>query len=54
MPGMAPPHGGPDAILMKGTDALHAVNEVSTRCGSARGRAVDGGQAAEEREDLGR
>ena len=30
MPGMAPPHGGPDAILMKGTDALHAVNEVST------------------------
>jgi imidazolonepropionase-like amidohydrolase len=30
MPGMAPPHGGPDAILMKGTDALQAVNEVST------------------------
>ena len=30
MPGMAPPHGGPDAILMKGTDALHAVNEIST------------------------
>jgi imidazolonepropionase-like amidohydrolase len=30
MPGMAPPHGGPDAILMKGTDTLHAVNEVST------------------------
>ena len=30
MPGMAPPHGGPDAILMKGTDVLHAVNEVST------------------------
>ena len=30
MPGMAPPHGGPDAILMKGTSVLHAVNEVST------------------------
>jgi imidazolonepropionase-like amidohydrolase len=30
MPGMAPPHGGPDAILMKGTDALHAVYEIST------------------------
>ena len=30
MPGMAPPNGGPDAILMKGTTALHAVYEVST------------------------
>jgi imidazolonepropionase-like amidohydrolase len=30
MPGMAPPNGGPDAILMRGTSALHAVNEVST------------------------
>jgi imidazolonepropionase-like amidohydrolase len=30
MPGMAPPNGGPDAILMKGTSVLHAVNEVST------------------------
>ena len=30
MPGMAPPGGGPDAILMKGTAALHAVFEVST------------------------
>jgi imidazolonepropionase-like amidohydrolase len=30
MPGMAPPGGGPDAILMKGTAVLHAVNEVST------------------------
>jgi imidazolonepropionase-like amidohydrolase len=29
MPGMAPPNGGPDAILMKGTSALHAVYEVS-------------------------
>ena len=30
MPGMAPPNGGPDAILMKGTKVLHAVNEVTT------------------------
>jgi imidazolonepropionase-like amidohydrolase len=30
MPGMAPPNGGPDAILLKGTSVLHAVNEVST------------------------
>ena len=30
MPGMAPPNGGPDAILMKGTTVLHAVYEVST------------------------
>jgi imidazolonepropionase-like amidohydrolase len=30
MPGMAPPNGGPDAILIKATTALHAVNEVST------------------------
>jgi imidazolonepropionase-like amidohydrolase len=30
MPGMAPPGGGPDAILIKATTALHAVNEVST------------------------
>lgn len=30
MPGMAPPNGGPDEILMKGTSALHAVYEVST------------------------
>jgi imidazolonepropionase-like amidohydrolase len=30
MPGMAPPNGGPDAILIKGTTALHAVHEVST------------------------
>ena len=29
MPGMAPPNGGPDAILMKGTSALHTVYEVS-------------------------
>jgi len=30
VPGMAPPNGGPDAILMKGTQALNAVYEVST------------------------
>ena len=30
MPGMAPPNGGPDATLKKGTDATHAVYEVST------------------------
>jgi imidazolonepropionase-like amidohydrolase len=30
MPGMAPPHGGPDHVLMAATDALHVVNEVST------------------------
>jgi imidazolonepropionase-like amidohydrolase len=27
---MAPPNGGPDAILLKGTSALHAVYEVTT------------------------
>jgi imidazolonepropionase-like amidohydrolase len=30
MPGMAPPNGGPDAILIKGTKELNAVYEVST------------------------
>ena len=30
MPGMAPPNGGPDAILIKGTSALQAVYEIST------------------------
>ncbi len=30
MPGMAPPNGGPDAVLLKGTTALHAVYEVTT------------------------
>ena len=30
VPGMAPPGGGPDAILLKGTSALHAVHEIST------------------------
>ncbi len=30
MPGMAPPNGGPDEVLRRGTQALHAVYEVST------------------------
>jgi imidazolonepropionase-like amidohydrolase len=30
MPGLAPPHGGPDHILLEATDALHVVNEVTT------------------------
>jgi imidazolonepropionase-like amidohydrolase len=30
MPGMAPPGGGPDAVLREATTALHVVNEVST------------------------
>jgi imidazolonepropionase-like amidohydrolase len=30
MPGMAPPDGGPDAVLRVATTALHVVNEVST------------------------
>jgi imidazolonepropionase-like amidohydrolase len=28
--GMAPPGGGPDALLIQGTTPLHAVNEIST------------------------
>ncbi len=30
MPGMAPPNGGPDHVLLVGTQALKAVHEVST------------------------
>jgi len=30
MPGMAPPNGGPDATLLRGTSALRAVYEVTT------------------------
>lgn len=30
MPGIAPPNGGPDAVLLKGTQVLRAVYEVST------------------------
>ena len=30
VPGMAPPNGGPDAILLKGTKVPHAVYEIST------------------------
>jgi imidazolonepropionase-like amidohydrolase len=43
MPGMAPPNGGPDAILMKGTKALNAVYEVTT---DAEARAAVQGMAA--------
>jgi len=43
MPGMAPPNGGPDATLKKGTDATHAVYEVST---GAAARAAVRGMAA--------
>jgi imidazolonepropionase-like amidohydrolase len=30
LPGMAPPNGGPDAVLRVATNTLHVVNEVST------------------------
>ena len=30
MPGMAPPNGGPDAVLRVATSKLHVINEVST------------------------
>ena len=30
LPGMAPPNGGPDAVLRVATNALHVINEVST------------------------
>ena len=30
MPGMAPPGGGPDAVLRVGTTTLHAIDEIST------------------------
>ena len=43
IPGMAPPNGGPDAILIKGTKELHSVYEVST---AAEARAAVQGMAA--------
>jgi imidazolonepropionase-like amidohydrolase len=43
MPGMAPPNGGPDATLKKGTDVTHAVYEVST---GPEARAAVAGMAA--------
>ena len=43
MPGMAPPNGGPDAILIKGTKELNAVFEVST---GAEARTAVAGMAA--------
>jgi imidazolonepropionase-like amidohydrolase len=45
MPGMAPPNGGPDATLKRGTDALHAVYEVST---GAEARAAIQSMAAKQ------
>ncbi len=45
MPGMAPPHGGPDHILMEATDELHVVHEVST---PAEARAAVAGMAAQQ------
>jgi imidazolonepropionase-like amidohydrolase len=30
LPGLAPPNGGPDAVLRVATNALHVINEVST------------------------
>src|SRR5262249_17226036 len=42
MPGMAPPNGGPDAALFQGTQALHAIYEVST---AAEARAAVRGMA---------
>jgi len=43
MPGMAPPGGGPDAVLLKGTTTLHAVYEVSS---ADQARAAVRGMAA--------
>ncbi len=43
VPGMAPPGGGPDAILLRGTKETHAVYEVST---GAEARAAVAGMAA--------
>ena len=43
MPGMAPPGGGPDAILIKATNELHVVYEVTT---GAQARAAVQGMAA--------
>jgi imidazolonepropionase-like amidohydrolase len=43
MPGMAPPNGGPDAILIKGTKELKAVYEVTT---AVEARAAVQGMAA--------
>jgi imidazolonepropionase-like amidohydrolase len=45
MPGMAPPNGGPDATLKKGTDVTHAVYEVST---AAEARAAVDSMAAKQ------
>ena len=54
MPGMAPPNGGPDAILIKGTKELNAVYEVSTGAEARTAVAGMADQGSEAREDLGR
>jgi imidazolonepropionase-like amidohydrolase len=43
LPGMAPPNGGPDAVLRVATSALHIINEVSTpdEARAAVGRLAD-------------
>ena len=43
VPGMAPPNGGPDAVLRVATSALHVVSEVST---AQEARAAVQGMAA--------
>ena len=45
MPGMAPPNGGPDATLKKGTDALHAIYRSLDERRGPRGGGHDGGEA---------
>ena len=49
MPGMAPPNGGPDAVLLKGTQALKAVYEIST---PAEARAAVQSMAAKNLKNL--
>lgn len=44
MPGMAPPHGGPDHILLAATDELRVVNEVTS---AAEARAAVARMAAQ-------
>ena len=53
MPGMAPPNGGPDAVLRVATNELHVVNEVTT---AAEARAAVQRMAASKhpaRQDVG-
>ena len=53
MPGMAPPHGGPDHVL-HGSDQRAPRDQRSLdAAGGARGGAGDGGAAHSQRQDLG-